>query len=216
MEIPRTRYAKFLGVWLDDKLKWDMHVNRLINKLKCGIGMLRRSKNLLSIKAKNLLYFGQIHSNLNYSLCIWGTMLQSSMTQKLSRIQNTAVKLIDTKANVEETYRNHKILKFVDMVKVEQCKLGYKMCHGLLQRCWQPTMVRGHQNEPLGKGHKYSTRNKAIPNLPNVFSNKYRSSFLFNSIKLYSKLDSRLKTPQSLVTFAKHCKELPFTKMAKH
>ena len=119
VEIPRTRYAKFLGVWLDDKLKWDMHVNKLINKLKCGIGMLRCSKNLLSTKAKKLLYFGQIHSNLNYSICIWGTMLQSSMTHKLSRIQNTAVKLIDTKANVEETYRSHKILKFVDMVKVE-------------------------------------------------------------------------------------------------
>ena len=33
-EIPRTRYAKFLGVWLDDKLKWDMHINKLANKLK--------------------------------------------------------------------------------------------------------------------------------------------------------------------------------------
>ena len=44
VEIPRARYAKFLGVWLDNKLKWDMHVNKLINKLKCGIGMLQRSK----------------------------------------------------------------------------------------------------------------------------------------------------------------------------
>ena len=113
-------------------------------------------------------------------------MLQSSMTHKLSRIQNTAVKLIDTKANVEETYRSHKILKFVDMVKIEQCKLGYKMCHGLLPKALSANMVRGHQNEPLGKGHKYPTQNKAITNLPNVASNIYRSSFLFNSIKLNS------------------------------
>ena len=157
VEIPRTKFAKFLGVWLDDKLKWDTHVNKLINKLKCGIGMLRCSKNLLSTKAKKLLYFGQIHSNLNYLLCIWGTMLQSSLTKKLSRIQNIAVKLVDTKATLEEAYQSHKILKFEDMVKVEQCKMGYKMCHELLPKALSVNMVRDHQNEPLGKGHKYPT-----------------------------------------------------------
>ena len=87
VEIPKTSCAKFLGVWLDDKLKWNTHVNKLISKLKCGIGMLCRSKNLLSTKAKKLLYFGQIHSNLSYALCIWGTMLQSSLTNKLRKIQ---------------------------------------------------------------------------------------------------------------------------------
>ena len=157
VEIPRTKIAKFLGVWLDDKLKWDTHVNKLINKLKCGIGMLRRSKNLLSTKAKKLLYFGQIHSDLNYSLCIWGIMLESNLTKKLSRIQDIAVKLIDTKATLEEAYRSHKILKFKDMVEVEQCKMAYKVCHDLLPKALSVNMVKDHQNESLCKGHKYPT-----------------------------------------------------------
>ena len=94
-KIPRVKHAKLLGIWLDDKLKWDIHVNKLANKLKCGMGMLRHSKNLLSIKAKKLLYFGQIHSNLSYLICIWGTMLQNDLAHKLSKIQNNVVKLID-------------------------------------------------------------------------------------------------------------------------
>ena len=101
VEIPKTSCAKFLGVWLDDKLKWNTHVNKLISKLKCGIGMLCHSKNLLSMKAKKLLYFGQIHSNLSYALCIWGTMLQSNLTKKLRKIQRDAVRLIDTRISVE-------------------------------------------------------------------------------------------------------------------
>ena len=52
IEIPKVRYAKLLGTWLDDQLTWDKHVNHLLSKLKCGIGMLRRSNKLLSIKAK--------------------------------------------------------------------------------------------------------------------------------------------------------------------
>ena len=216
LEIPRVKHAKFLGVWLDDKLKWDIHVNKLANKLKCGTGMLRHSKNLLSVKAKRLLYFGQIHSNLSYSICIWGMMLQNGLAQKLGKIQNNAVKLIDPTSKVEDLYQKHRILKFDDMVKVKQCKLGYKLCHGLLPKAMVSNMTKDHHNEFLATGHRYSTRNKAIPNLPKVLGKKYRSSFLYNSIKLYSELDDRLKSSQSLITFAKQCKGLHFVERAKH
>ena len=216
VEIPRVNHAKLLGVWLDDKLSWDIHVNKLVNKLKCGVGMLRHSKNLLSIKAKKLLYFGQIHSNLSYSNCIWGMMLQKGLAQKLVKIQHNAVKLIDPTSKVECLYQKHRILKFDDMVKVEQCKLGYKLCHGLLPTAMASNMSNGHQNEFLAKGHKYPTRNKAIPNLPKVLGKKYRSSFLYNSIKLYSELDDRLKSAQNLQTFAKQCKKIHLVEEEKH
>ena len=216
VEIPRVNHAKLLTVWLDDKLSWDIHVNKLVNKLKCSVGMLQCSKNLQSIKAKKLLYFGQIHSNLSYSICIWGTMLQNGLAQKLGKIQHNAVKLIDPTSKVECLYQKHRILKFDDMVKVEQCKLGYKLCYGLLPTAMASNMSKDHQNEFLAKGYRYSTRNKAIPNLPRVLGKKYRWSFLYNSIKLYSELDDRLKYVQNLQTFAKQCKKIHLVELAKH
>ena len=103
------------------------------------------------------LYFGQIHSNLNYSLCVWGSMLHSNIIQKLIRVQNTAVKLRDSKVNVEELYRKHKILKFAEMVNIEHCKMGYKLCHGLLPKALVANMVKDHHNENLAKRNKYPT-----------------------------------------------------------
>ena len=41
IEIPRVRYATFLGTWIDDKLSWEMHTNKILTKMKCGLGMLR-------------------------------------------------------------------------------------------------------------------------------------------------------------------------------
>ena len=52
LEILRVNHARFLGTWLDDKLSWDTHVSKLMAKLKCGIGMLQRSKTLLNSSAK--------------------------------------------------------------------------------------------------------------------------------------------------------------------
>ena len=206
--IPRVKEAKLLGVWLDDKLKWATHANKLLNKLKCGIVMLKRSKNLLSNKAKKLLYFGQVHSNLCYSICIWGSMLQSCMLKKLANAQNNAVKLIDPTLNKDEIFRKHKILKLDDMVKVEQCKLGYKLCHGLLPKALANNMVRDHNRYSISKRHKYQTRGKSIPNLPSAKGQKYRSSFLFNAIKLYSELDTELLNSKNLSIFVKRCKKL--------
>ena len=68
VSIPPVRSAKLLGTWIDDRLAWDIHVKTLLIKLKCGLGMLQRSQNVLTSKVKQLLYFGQLHSNLCYCL----------------------------------------------------------------------------------------------------------------------------------------------------
>ena len=92
------------------------------------------------------------------------------------------------------------------MVKLEQCKLGYKLCHDLLPNALSNNMKRDHRNESIIKTHKYPTRNKTIPNLPNVLGKKYRSSFLFNAIKLYSALDNEIQSSVNLSIFASRCK----------
>ena len=143
-------------------------------------------------------------------------MLQSSLAKKLSKIQKNAVRLIDTRISMDEVYRSHKILKFEDMVNVELCKLGYKLCHELLPKALTKNMTSDHQRGPLIKKHNYPTRNKAIPNLPNVGINMYRSSFLFQSTKLYSELDSKIKNSHSLAVFVKRCKESYFLRVTKH
>ena len=206
----------YLHFWIDDHLSLDMHVNKLLNKLKCGIGMLKCSKYLLTSKAKRLLYFGQIHSYLSHSLCIWGSMLQNSMINKLAKAQETAVKLIDPADNIDELFRKHKILKFINMLQVEQCKMGYKLCHSLLPKALLKNMILDHKNHSIVKNHRYSTRSKAIPNLPNVSGNKYRSSFLFTSIKAYSALDNSLKVSRNLNIFVRKCKELHCNKPTNH
>ena len=52
VSIPQVRLAKLLGTWIDDRLDWDVHVKKLIITLRCGLGLLKRSQNLLTSKAK--------------------------------------------------------------------------------------------------------------------------------------------------------------------
>ena len=178
--------------------------------------MLKCSKYLLSSKAKKLLYFGQIHSNLSYSSSIWGSMLQSSLILKLAKVQETALRLIEPNMSVNDLFTKHKILRFTDMVKVKQCKLGYKLCHGLLPLAFAKSMTVDHTEHSITKSHRYPTRGKTIPNLPSVAGKKYRSSFLFNAIKLYSNLDKEFQSAKSLSIFVKRCKATYLQHIVNH
>ena len=172
--------------------------------------MLRRSKYLLMSKVKCLLYFGQIHSHLFYCLCIWGSMLHKHLVNKLSKAQCTAVMLIDPNNSIDETFKKYKILKVTDMLHLEQCKMGYKLCHNLLPKKLADNMTQDHKCHSIVKNHRYFTRSKKTPNLPSAMSAKYRSSFLYNSIREYSALDYNVKQARNLRVFVKNCKQRYF------
>ena len=205
--IPRVRSAKLLGTWIDDRLTWETHVKKLMIKLRCGIGMLQCSQNLLNCKAKKLLYFGQIHSNLCYCLSIWGTMIQKKLMSDITRLQRKAVKLIDKTTTIDKTFGKHRILPFEQLVRLEQCKLGFKLCNNLLPSNLAKSMKEDHNMQSITKTHQYSTRNKHIPNLPHVVANKYRTSFLYRAIKEYSDLKPSVQNCKSLISFSHSCKK---------
>ena len=46
-QIPRVSFTKFLGHWIDDKLTWEIHVERLLSKLKSRLGMLYKMNTIL-------------------------------------------------------------------------------------------------------------------------------------------------------------------------
>ena len=72
--IPTVKETKFLGVWIDHKLNWNMNFTKIINKIKQGLKLLGNSKNLLTKTAKKLVYFARIQSHISYGLIIWGNM----------------------------------------------------------------------------------------------------------------------------------------------
>ena len=174
--------------------------------MKCGLGMLRRSKNLLTSKAKCLLYFGQIHSHLCYCLAVWGSMLSKQLIMKLTNAQRKAVALIDPSKKIEELFRRNKILKVTDLIQFKLCKLGYKLCHDLLPKKLADNLRKDHNQVSIEKTHKYATRSKKIPNLPQAAGAKYRSSFLYNCIKAYGEIDSAVRQAKNLSIFVKACK----------
>ena len=59
--------TKFLGVFIDEYLSWKQHIKILSSKIFKSIGILYKSRDVLSKQCLKQLYFSFIHSYVNYA-----------------------------------------------------------------------------------------------------------------------------------------------------
>ena len=62
----------FLGIILDDKLKFPAHIHYICNKISKSIGILNKLKLSLPVYTIKMIYYASIFPYLNYCNIIWG------------------------------------------------------------------------------------------------------------------------------------------------
>ncbi|EDO27051.1 predicted protein, partial [Nematostella vectensis] len=65
--------VKLLGIRLDNSLTWDNHLKYIHNKNSKRLGLLKRKKKFLSLKARTLFYHSLIQPILDYGAIVWGS-----------------------------------------------------------------------------------------------------------------------------------------------
>ena len=70
--IAKSDYVKYLGVFLDDRLSWKIHIDKLSKKLSRACGMVYKLRHYVPLSSLKLVYYGLFHSHLQYSLINWG------------------------------------------------------------------------------------------------------------------------------------------------
>ena len=75
---------------VDEKLKWDEHINYINRKVGYANFMLAKASKTVGVHNKKLLYSGLIHSHLVYGAPIWGNAHQCHL-DKLLKQQKKAI-----------------------------------------------------------------------------------------------------------------------------
>ena len=176
---------KFLGMWIDEKLSWREHTNKLLLKLNANLNLLKVGRNCLTQHALRVIYFAQIQSNLSYGIGIWGSLIPKETVAKLQRIQTTSLNIING-TKLTENKHPTKLLTVEQLIELELCKLWHKKTLGLLPCNLALTMTTDQYNKNLNKTHNYQTRCKNLQNRPKSTQHQYHNSFLVKGNHLYS------------------------------
>ena len=204
--ILQAKSTKFLGMWIDQDLNWNEHVNKLILKLKSKMNLLRNGRNFLTRHALKLVYYTQIHSNMSYGISLWGSLLNQEKAMKLQQIQTASVNIIAGKKALTKDYKQLKILTLPQMIELELCKLWHKKTLGLLPLKLSENMTTDHSNRSLAKEHQYNMRQKHLVNRPLAKRKEYYNSFLVSGNKCYTALKPSIRDAPNVRKFTKDLK----------
>ena len=159
IKIEQSDHVKYLGVHLDSKLSWKIHIEKLTCKLLKVCGMIYKLRHYVPLSTLKLFYYAMFHSHLQYSLLNWGRACESHYHELviLQILHNNILRACLFRPLHHPTnllYSDSSVLELEDMIKVEFAKFMFKFNINVLPTSFNNYFLK------LDNGHKYNTRQK--------------------------------------------------------
>ena len=187
--IKRQSQTKYLGIILDEHLTWTPHIQMLQKKMASAVWALSRLRNVASTKTLRTVYFGLVHSKLQYCISCWGASPPSKLL-KVKSLQKRALRVI-CKApyltHSEPLFKRQNILKFDDLYVLQVAVIVSKSIHGTWQGSFRP--------KPVTSVHQYETRYAKSGNfcIPKAYNEVFKRSIGYCGPSIWSKVPAGLK-----------------------
>ena len=188
-------YFKFVGMRLDEHLTWKYHTDHVRGKVASAVYALSKLRNLLPKHVKQTVYNSLFRSYIEFGSSCWGRSSNNNLT-RISILQKRAVRYIHNlkyNAHTGAAFLNSGILKFTDLVNLNQGCFMYKYVNGLL---------------PYSFDNFFSKLKKFDRSLSFEIPSLKKANVKFNPsysmIKLWNSLSLDLKRKRSLTIFKKH------------
>ncbi len=130
--IKRDTHVKLLGLTIDDKLKFDVHINNICAKASKQLNVLNRFKHVFNVGEKTTIYNTFVLANFNYCPVVWH-FCGVTLTRKMEKVQERALRFLLNDFNSEYDVMLQKVgldTLFLRRLKVIACEV-YKAINDL-------------------------------------------------------------------------------------
>ena len=196
--IERVSSFKYLGITIDDKLKYDDHIKVLCDRISRMCGISYKLKDHFNMSTAKNMYYACVYSVLVYCICVWGGLLTSThKADRLSHLHSKTVTNLFSKffSNTNCIFKNMNILKLIDIHNLYAGIYMYKVLK--LNQC--PT-VQANLNLSY-PSHTYGTRhrNDLVLPFPNV--NAIRINYVYQCTSVWNNIPENIKSKETLKSF---------------
>lgn len=168
--LKRVESIKYLGIIFDYNLKWNAHINSIVNKTKYLIFIFYKLSKIMNTQILLKIYYAYFYGIINYGIIAWGAAYSSSL-YPIQKLQNRIMKIISKKHFQIDNYP----LRIDQVYLLESLYFYYEQ----------------FKNNFLESTSK--TRKKNI-NLPSITKTSYRKSSYITGLKIFNFLPNNLKT----------------------
>ena len=127
-------HIKYLGMYIDKYLSWNVHINLLSKKLSRANGILSKLRHNAPIETCLLVYYAIFYSHLIYGCNIWGLTSDENL-KKIEILQKKCLRILtfsDFNSHTNQLFIDLGLLKVRDIIESQQLKLVYEFYDNLL------------------------------------------------------------------------------------
>lgn len=172
-EIKVAESVKLLGINLDNKLNWGVHINEVCKKLSRVLYLLYKIKPFINADYLRNIYFGLFQCHIIYGLMLWG---HAPHVSDILLLQKKAIRIISGAGPMDHCkplFREKKILTIFNLYI--QVILNY-------------TKTNLDKFAVRGEVHGYDTRSRNNLDAPQCRLSKSLKSHGYNCITFFNKL----------------------------
>ena len=186
-DIDLVKETKYLGLMIDDNLKWESNVKYTQKKISRAIGLLKHAKHNVQEGTLRNMYLSIVQPNFSYCCSVWGCC-RATKLNTLQKLQNRTARIVtgspfDTPA--APLLQRLGWPSIEKLINQENCTMMYKSLNDLA-----PENL-GNLFSKLSDVHTKVLRNTkcnlAVPKMRTPYGQK---SFAFRGANVWNKLDS--------------------------
>lgn len=153
-QITRAHNFTYLGLSIDDDLRWHSHVNKIATEIRPYVFALYKTRHLLTTHTAELVYFAYIVSKLSYAAPIWRAVADYRK-QELRVLQHRAIKSINQLPPLTPSASlfSERLLSADNIWRLNTIMLAYRWVNGLTTININPPRIRDI--------HEHNTRRRS-------------------------------------------------------
>ena len=189
--------TKFLGVIIDNKLKWNDHITYVKSKISKTIGLFYKMRQYLGRKALVNLYYILVFPYFIYCNEIWGNA-SSVHLDPIIKIQKRCVRIItysDYLSSSEPIFQTLNILNFRKLVVQRISLLMFKIYKSDVPK---PINILFRKNNTY---HSYNTRRSDNLHTPVGRTEAIYKTFSFYGVHIWNHISSNIQIDVSYTSF---------------
>ena len=148
---------KYLGIYIDNKLKWSKHIQHVCDKVTKNLYILNSVKALLPLTHRLTLYRTLIESHIQYGYIIWCEGTRADWN-KLELLQKKAIRSVACANYLDHTtplFGEFGVLKLYDVIQIVYLAMAYRLVNLKLTTEQIKVIIRDAD-------HNYDTRRQSI------------------------------------------------------
>ena len=199
-----VKEIKYLGVIIDDKLKFSSHINYVCKKIAKKIGVLKRVSWYLSIDSRKLVYNTIVLPHFNYCSTVLYLANQSDM-DRLQKLQNRAMRVI-LRCNIYTRVNDMlKVLGWMNVYNYVEFNV-LMFIHKIKLHVVPPYLQENVQT--FEDFHNYNTRGRINFVLQRVNTTAAQRSIFFRGLNTYNSLSREAKQARNIASFKRIVRDI--------